>query len=162
MKPTFEPLSQEHLDDVVEIEKLSFKTPWTKYAFLHEIEFHGSVFEIAKIDGRLAGYGGFWLIMDEAHLSNVAIHPDHRRKGLGRMLLVRLLEQAIARGAARATLEVRRSNEAGLSLYGSFGFEVIGVRKNYYSDENEDALVMWNEDLAATLNAKKKEGEAES
>ena len=162
MKPTFEKLSQEHLDDVLEIEKLSFKTPWTRFAFLHEIEFHGSVFEIARMDGRLVGYGGFWLIMDKAHISNVAIHPDCRRKGLGRVLLIHLLEQAIERGAVRATLEVRRSNDAALNLYGSFGFEIIGIRKNYYTDENEDALIMWSEDIEAGLDAVKQDGESES
>ena len=162
MKPTFEKLSREHLDYVLEIEKLSFKTPWTRHAFLHEIGFHGSIFEVVKIDGRLAGYGGFWLIIDEVHISNVAIHPEFRRKGLGRTLLIHLLEQAVERGATKATLEVRRSNEAALNLYGSFGFEVIGVWKNYYSDENEDALIMWNGDLATALDAMKKDNSTES
>ena len=135
----------------MEIERLSFTTPWSRSAFFHEMESPHSVFEVMILNGRLIGYGGFWHIMDEAHISNIALHPDHRRKGLGRKLLTRLLEQAVERGAAKATLEVRQSNEAAQRLYDSFGFKMTAVRKNYYSDEGEDALIMWNDDIAASL-----------
>jgi ribosomal-protein-alanine N-acetyltransferase len=148
-------LAEEDLDEIMEIEELSFATPWSRYAFLHEIDFPNSVFNVIRIDGKLVGYGGLWHIVDEAHISNIAIHPNYRRKGLGRRLLTHLLKQAVERGATKATLEVRPSNMAAQRLYGSFGFEVIAVRKNYYADEGEDALIMWSEDIAESLEIAK-------
>jgi ribosomal-protein-alanine N-acetyltransferase len=149
---TFEDLSVDHLSDVLEIERLSFKTPWSKFAFIHEIEFEKSVFKVLKLKGRLVGYGGFWHILDEIHISNIAIHPDYRRRGLGKMLLTHLLEEAVARGAAKASLEVRRSNTAARHMYEKLGFKVVTVRKNYYVPEGEDALVMWNDDIRSALS----------
>jgi ribosomal-protein-alanine N-acetyltransferase len=125
----------------------------SRSAFIHEIQFERSIFKVIKVGGRLVGYGGFWHVLDEAHISNVAIHPDYRRQGLGRMLLTHLLEEAAAKGATAATLEVRRSNVAAQKLYAGFGFKVIAVRKHYYSDENEDALIMCNDNIAGTLAA---------
>ncbi|MBI5116539.1 ribosomal protein S18-alanine N-acetyltransferase [Candidatus Poribacteria bacterium] len=148
---TFQKLSMPHLETVLEIERQSFKTPWSKFAFIHEMRFERSVFKVAKVGDHVVGYGGFWHVLDEAHISNIAVHPDHRRKGIGRRLLSHLLEEAVARGALKATLEVRRSNIAAQKLYESFGFKIVTVRKYYYSDENEDALIMWNDDIAATL-----------
>ena len=83
------------LDEVLAIEHLSFKTPWTMRAFVHEIQSENSAFKVLKISGRVVGYGGFWRLLDEIHLSNIAVHPDYRRMGLGKMLLVRLLEEAV-------------------------------------------------------------------
>ena len=103
-EPTFHGLSEEHLDAILEIERLSFATPWSMLAFLYEMESPHSVFDVMTVDGRLIGYGGFWHIIDEAHISNIALHPDHRRKGLGRKLLMHLLGQAVEMGAAKATL----------------------------------------------------------
>jgi ribosomal-protein-alanine N-acetyltransferase len=150
---TFEDLAIEHLDDVLKIERVSFKTPWSKSAFIHEIHFEKSFFKVIRVGGQLVGYGGFWNVLDEAHISNIAIHPDYRRQGLGRILLTHLLEEATAKSATVATLEVRRSNIAAQRLYGSFGFKVIAVRKHYYADENEDALIMCNDNIAGTLAA---------
>lgn len=153
---TFHNLAEEDLDEIMEIEQLSFTTPWSKYAFIHEIEFPNSVFDVIKMDGKVVGYGGFWHIVDEAHISNIAVHPRYRRRGLGRKMLTHLLEQAVERGANKATLEVRRSNIAAQRLYDSFGFELIAVRKNYYVDEGEDALIMWNENIAESLEIAKR------
>ena len=155
---TFHSLSEEHLDAILEIEELSFATPWSGLAFVYEMESPHSVFEVMILKGRLIGYGGYWRIIDEAHISNIAIHPDHRRKGLGRKLLIRLLGRAVETGAAKATLEVRPSNEAALKLYDSFGFTTVAVRQNYYSDEGEDALIMWNNDLSASLEEVEQSG----
>lgn len=149
MEATIHNLSVEDLDEIMEIEHLSFATPWSRLAFIHEIEFENSIFKVIKLDGRLAGYGGFWHFLDEAHISNVAIHPEYRRRGLGRKLLAHLLQVAVARGATKAMLEVRPSNEAARKLYGSFGFEAVAIKRNYYGDEGEDALLMWNGDIAA-------------
>jgi ribosomal-protein-alanine N-acetyltransferase len=151
LEATFHDLAVDDLDDVLEIEHVSFQTPWSKAAFVHEIEFDKSVFKAVKIGGRLVGYGGFWHILDEIHISNIAIHPAYRRRGLATRLLVHLLEEALDRGASTATLEVRRSNVAAQKLYGSFGFIEIGVRKYYYVKENEDALIMWTSNIAASL-----------
>ena len=150
---TFQKLAVSDLDDVQEIERACFITPWSKSAFLNEIHFERSIFKTLKIENRLIGYGGFWIVLDEIHISNIAIHPDYQRQGFGRMLLTHLLEEAVARGAMHASLEVRRSNKAALKLYGDFGFGVITVRRKYYQDTREDALVMWNDNIAATLAA---------
>lgn len=148
---SFHELSLDTLDAVVEIERLSFKTPWSRFAFIHEIQYEKSLFKVIKIGRLVVGYGGFWYLLDEAHISNFAIHPAYRRRGLGRLFLAHLLEEAAAKGARKATLEVRRSNLAAQKLYEGFGFRVVAVRKHYYFDENEDALIMSNADLAGTL-----------
>ena len=151
MEVSFQKLAKSDLDDVQEIERACFPTPWSKAAFINEIHFERSIFKTLKIGSRLIGYGGFWLVLDGIHISNIAIHPDYQRQGFGRMLLTHLLEEAVARGASQASLEVRRSNMAALKLYGEFGFKVITVRNNYYQDTKEDALVMWNDNIARSL-----------
>ena len=150
---TFHKLSHDNLDAVLEIERMSFTTPWSRYAFIREIQFEKSVFKVINVDGRVVGYGGFWRFPDEVHISNFAIHPDYRRRGLGRLFLTHLLEEAISMGATKATLEVRRSNIAARELYEDFGFRVVSVSKRYYFDENEDALIMENSDITRTLAA---------
>ncbi len=151
MEVRFQYLMPSDLDDVQEIERLCFPTPWSRAAFLNEIHFEKSVFKTLKMETRLIGYGGFWIVLDEIHISNIAIHPTYQRQGFGRMLLAHLLEEAVARGASQASLEVRRLNMAAQKLYRGFGFRVVTVRKNYYADTREDALIMWNDDLAGTL-----------
>jgi ribosomal-protein-alanine N-acetyltransferase len=153
MEPSFQKLVKSDLDDVQEIERACFTTPWSRAAFLNEIHFERSLFTTLKIGTRLIGYGGFWIVVDEIHISNIAIHPDYQRQGFGRMLLTHLLEEAVARGASQASLEVRRSNKAALKLYDEFGFKVVTVRRSYYQDTKEDAFVMWNDDIARTLAA---------
>ena len=150
---TFHALTMADLEGVLEIERLSFKTPWSRLAFIHEMQFEQSVFKVVRLGGRLIGYGGFWHLHNEAHISNIAIHPDYQKEGFGRKLLIHLLEEAVTRGVRKASLEVRRSNVEAQKLYGAFGFAIIGVKKHYYADENEDALVMWNADIAGTLEA---------
>ena len=152
-EPIFHTLTTADINEIMEIERLSFRTPWSRYAFIHEIQFEKSIFKVCKLDGRLVGYGGFWHLVTEIHISNIAIHPNCRRKGLGKKLLVDLLEEAVARGASAASLEVRRSNIAAQKMYEGFGFRIVGINKNYYSDENEDALIMWNDDIPGALVA---------
>ena len=98
--------------------------------------------------GRAVGFCSFWRVLDELHINNLAVLPDCRRTGVGSALLTRALREGIARGARRATLEVRRSNEAARQLYERFGFVVAGVRQSYYSHPVEDALVLWRESSA--------------
>lgn len=102
------------------------------------------------VDGvpRVIGFCSFWRVLDELHLNNLAIDPAHRRSGAGTALLTEVLRQGAALGARRTTLEVRRSNEEARRLYARLGFEVAGVRRAYYTNPVEDALVLWREDLS--------------
>jgi [ribosomal protein S18]-alanine N-acetyltransferase len=136
-----------------EIEKVSFPSPWTLWCFLAEYANSKSTILVAgpppPEPWETWGYVIYWLIADEMHLLNLAVHPAYRRRGLARSLLTAALAQARDRGAAVVWLEVRPSNTAALALYHSFGFEEIGVRPGYYTDNDEDALILafsWNED----------------
>lgn len=134
------------LDDVTavhEIERLSFRTPWPAYAFEQELKGNRLArYVVARAGERVVGFAGLWMMVDEAHITTFGVHPDWRRQGIGRQLLVNLVELATAIGASRMTLEVRTSNAAAQALYRSFGFEVAGTRPRYYTDDGEDALVM--------------------
>lgn len=128
---------------VHEIERLSFSTPWPAYAFEQELTGNRLArYVVARTGERVVGFAGVWLMVDEAHITTFGVHPEWRRQGIGRRLLLRLLELAVELGARRMTLEVRVSNLAAQALYRSFGFEVAGRRPRYYTDDGEDALVM--------------------
>ncbi len=139
------------LDDILELDRLSFATPWTRA--MYEQELRNT--ELSRIcvlrspAGRLDGYCSFWLIFDEVHLNNVAIRPDRRGRGLGAALVRHVLHEGGLLGARKATLEVRRSNAAARRLYARLGFQEAGVRRNYYTEPVEDALVLWCHDLPA-------------
>jgi ribosomal-protein-alanine N-acetyltransferase len=131
-----------------EIERLSFTTPWPAYAFEQELSGNRLArYLVARAGDQLAGFAGMWLMVDDAHVTTISVHPEWRRRGVGRQLMLDLAELAIAIGARRLTLEVRPSNVAALGLYGDFGFEVVGRRPGYYSDDGEDALVMTTPEL---------------
>jgi [ribosomal protein S18]-alanine N-acetyltransferase len=133
---------------VLEIERLSFSSPWPAFAFEQELTANRLAhYRVARVGDRVVAFGGIWLMVDEAHITTFGVHPDHRRRGIGRLLLLRLAEVAIELGSARMTLEVRLSNEAAQALYRSFGFRVSGRRIAYYSDDGEDALVMTTPEL---------------
>lgn len=135
---------------VLEIEQLSFRAPWPAYAFEQELTANRLAhYVVARLDDRVVGFGGIWLMVDEAHITTFGVHPDHRRQGIGRHLLLRLAELAIELGSARMTLEVRVSNLPAQALYRSFGFRMAGRRVAYYSDDGEDALVMTTPELAS-------------
>ncbi|MCA1570438.1 MAG: ribosomal protein S18-alanine N-acetyltransferase [Chloroflexi bacterium] len=139
------------LDDVAavhEIEQLSFRTPWPAYAFEQELKGNRLArYIVARAGDRLVGFAGIWMMVDEAHVTTFGVHPDWRRQGIGRQLLLSLCEISIAIRARRMTLEVRESNRPAQVLYAAFGFEVLGRRRAYYSDDGEDALVMTTPDL---------------
>ena len=133
---------------VLEIERLSFSAPWPAFAFEQELTANRLAhYRVARVGDRVVAFGGIWLMVDEAHITTFGVHPDHRRRGIGRLLLLRLAEAALELGSARMTLEVRVSNEAAQALYRSFGFRVSGRRIAYYSDDGEDALVMTTPEL---------------
>jgi ribosomal-protein-alanine N-acetyltransferase len=128
---------------VHEIERLSFATPWPAYAFEQELTSNRLArYVVARSGVTVVGFGGLWLMVDEAHITTFGVHPEYRRMGVGRRMLVALLDLAVELRAARVTLEVRASNEAAQRLYGELGFEFAGRRVAYYSDDGEDALVM--------------------
>jgi ribosomal-protein-alanine N-acetyltransferase len=133
----------EDLDEVLAIERASFSMPWSRGAFLYEIQ-QNRVARccVMREDGRIIGYLCVWEIADEIHVTNVAVHPARRRQGIARALLGGLLAEADARDLRLVVLEVRPSNREAIALYESFGFRVTGRRRGYYYDTGEDALVM--------------------
>ncbi|HJZ71381.1 MAG TPA: ribosomal protein S18-alanine N-acetyltransferase [Vicinamibacterales bacterium] len=142
--------SPDQIDDVIAIEEVSFTNPWTRVMYLAELENTGVSFCFTARDpaGRVVGFCSFWRVLDELHINNLAVLPDVRRAGVATALLTHVLRYGASLGARRATLEVRRSNEAARLLYERFGFTVAGVRHGYYTKPVEDALVLWRENLA--------------
>jgi ribosomal-protein-alanine N-acetyltransferase len=141
-------MTVDDLGGVHEVERLSFKTPWSTNAFLRELtENIYADYIVAMCGERVVGYAGMWIVIDEAHVTNIAVHPEFRGRKIGERLLTTMFERAKLRGALRMTLEVRPSNDVAKSLYGKHGFLAKGLRKNYYSDTGEDAVIMWKYDL---------------
>lgn len=138
----------EDIEQVQDIDRTSFSTPWPSRTYHYELNNNPkSILWVAEIDPpdgekQIVGMSVVWLIIDEAHIATIAVHPDFRQQGIGSRLLVKSLESVIQRGAEQATLEVRASNHAAQSLYKSFGFEVVGRRPRYYKDNSEDAILM--------------------
>jgi len=140
------------LDAVLEIERASFVNPWTREMYLAELDNRGVsyCYVIRDISQQVIGFCSFWRVLDELHINNVAIAPAHRGVGAGTALLSAVLREGARLGAQRASLEVRRSNDAARRLYERLGFSVAGVRRAYYSNPVEDALVLWREHLGET------------
>lgn len=138
-----EKLREEHLPTILQIEQASNSSPWSERSFRHELEHPNGIFLTALLDGVPIGYGGIWFVIDEAHVTTLAILGDQRNQGYGRRLMVTLLEESKERGMTCATLEVRAGNAPALKLYKDLGFVQNGLRKGYYPDNKEDAVVMW-------------------
>jgi [ribosomal protein S18]-alanine N-acetyltransferase len=139
----------EDVPAVHEIERLSFRTPWPAYAFEQELRANRLArYVVARAGDRVVGFAGVWLMVDDAHVTTFGVHPDWRRQGIGRQLMLNVAELSAAIGARRMTLEVRASNHAAQALYHAFGFEIVGRRPHYYTDDGEDALVMTTPELA--------------
>lgn len=137
------PMQADHLSEVISIEQESFPTPWSRYAFYGELLNDFALYIVAIYKDKVVGYAGMWLIIDEAHITNLAVHPDYRQRGIGRSLMRELENKAVIHGAGSMTLEVRPSNDIAKGLYSSMGFFQEGRRRGYYSDTGEDALIMW-------------------
>ena len=149
LKMTIEAMRLEDLEEVQRIEQASFSTPWPSNAYRSELMTNRlASYLVARIDGRIVGYGGMWLMVDEAHITTFAVHPAWRRQRIGERLLLAFLDLARDRHAREATLEVRLSNLAARRLYEKYGFRPVGLRPRYYSDNNEDALIMTTEPLS--------------
>ncbi|MCW5941054.1 MAG: ribosomal protein S18-alanine N-acetyltransferase [Fimbriimonadaceae bacterium] len=139
----FEALQERHLPAILEIEALCNTSPWSEQSFRNELVNRESTFLVAIGDGNVVGYGGAWRVIDELHVTTVAVHPDHRRRGIAKRLMVRLLEEGRDEGLACSTLEVRAGNEAAIRMYENLGYASVGLRKRYYPDNREDAVIMW-------------------
>jgi ribosomal-protein-alanine N-acetyltransferase len=139
-------MTVDDIDAVQVVERASFPVPWPANAFRHELtQNRNARYVVAREGDRVVGYAGLWLMVDEAHITTFAVLPEHRRRRIGERLLQRLFEVAEEVGAEWLTLEVRVSNLPAQRLYEKYGFKRAGVRRRYYSDNNEDALIMWTE-----------------
>ncbi|MEG6566805.1 ribosomal protein S18-alanine N-acetyltransferase [Thermoanaerobacterium saccharolyticum] len=142
------PMVKSDIDKVMEIEYLSFSVPWSFESFVMEVTKNRCAhYIVADVDGKVAGYGGFWVVVDEGHITNIAVHPDFRGQGVGSAIVEGLIELAKTKGITSMTLEVRESNLVAQSLYKKYGFKPVGKRKGYYQDNNEDAVIMWKYDM---------------
>jgi ribosomal-protein-alanine N-acetyltransferase len=138
------------VDGVYAVERRSFRTPWSREAFVHEAEAPYALYVVAELAGQIVGYAGAHIVWEDAHVTNVAVHPDFRGRGLGEQLMRTLERLAWQRGARRATLEVRVTNTVAQNLYRKLGWVTApgAVRKGYYTDTGEDAVVMWKDPLS--------------
>ena len=146
------PMLLADVERVVQIDKLSFTLPWSERTYRLELtENSAAHLIVAELENQpkqsIVGYVGFWFIVDEAHISTLAVHPDFRGQGIGRRLLEEALVEALRRGADLVTLEVRASNQRSIDLYKEFGFRVKARKPRYYRDNHEDALLMVLDDL---------------
>lgn len=132
------------VDEVSILEKTCFYTAWTKSDFIKELtENDLAIYKVAKQNNKIVGYGGMWHILDEAHITNIAVLPEARRMGIGSEIVKDLINISISKNIVSMTLEVRIGNLAAQKLYTKFGFKPEGIRKKYYSDTGEDAVIMW-------------------
>ena len=139
-----EPMTAADIDEVVDIERASFRSAWAREVFVEELNRDLARIDIVRADdgGPIAAFANYWLVSDEVHLLNLATHPLERRQGHACRLLTHLIEFARRENCHCITLEVRRSNSEAIRVYRRFAFRAIGVRPNYYADEHEDAIVM--------------------
>jgi len=138
-------MEESDLPSVREIERLSFSNPWSELTFLGEIQNRSISFPyviVHRLEKKVIGYIIFWMIKDQVQINNIAVHPHYRRRGIAEAVMTQVINQVERYGAKSITLEVRPSNFAALNLYTKLGFQVIGIRKGYYSNPPEDAIVM--------------------
>ncbi len=142
------PMRRRHLRGVLRIEQQVYPRPWSMGLFMSELGFRsGRVYVVARVGGTVVGYGGLMLVQEDGHITTLAVDPAWHRLKIGSRLLLTLSDAAADRGARNLTLEVRISNEPAQALYRRFGFVPAGIRKGYYVETNEDALVMWANDI---------------
>ncbi len=146
------PMDDADLSEVVRLETLCFPSTWPQNAFraeLHENKL--AHYFVGKIGERVVAYGGIWVILEDSHITTIAVAPDMRGNRYGEVILLHLLDETIKHGASWITLEVRESNVVAQNLYRKYGFTVVSTRRGYYSDNNENALVMWAGNLKGPL-----------
>lgn len=143
------PMEKGDIDSVIELEKKAYgEHHWSKESFLNELSNDlAKYFCVFNKNNELVAYCGCWQILEEAHITNIAVSPDFRRNHIGEALLIRIIDECYKNMVKFITLEVRISNKPAISLYEKYGFKTLGVRKGYYQDNNEDALIMWTENI---------------
>ncbi|HVT12027.1 MAG TPA: ribosomal protein S18-alanine N-acetyltransferase [Fimbriimonadaceae bacterium] len=139
----FEALNEEHIPPILEIENRTNGAPWSERAFRNELTHSDRIFLVALDGKEIVGYGGVWLVIDEAHVTTLAVESEHRRQHIGERLMIELLDRSKEAGMVCSTLEVRAGNEAAIKLYEKLGYKETARRKGYYPDNREDAIVMW-------------------
>ena len=143
-------MQEKDVERVAELEKICFITPWSYRSLLGELTNDVAHYVVAVDDGEVVGYAGMWVMLDEAHMTNIAVSPGHRKQGIARRMILELMKAALAKGAERMTLEVRENNHNAQRLYASLDFAYAGTRKHYYSDTGENALILWNDCIIET------------
>lgn len=149
---TIERMASSDIAAVTRIERASFATVWPSDAFYNELSTNKLAhYFVGRLHERIVAYGGIWVILEDSHVTTLAVDPEYRARRFGELLLLRLIDEAIERGAAWMTLEVRESNTVAQRLYRKYGFTTVTMRTGYYSDDNESALIMWAGSLKSEL-----------
>lgn len=141
------PFEEKYIDPILYIENASFNDPWSRDSMEKELSNSFARYVVVKKQDLVIGYGGMWLILDEGHITNIAVHPDYRDIGIGSEIVKSLIGICKKEKIISMTLEVRKSNAAALNLYSKFGFVAEGIRKGYYGDNKEDAIIMWKRNI---------------
>ena len=136
-------MKEEDIDDILDISSLSFSISWSRNSYIQELTNPIARYLVAKIDNRVVGFIGTWIVLDEAHITNIAMHPNYRKQGIASKLLKEFLDYCKNQGCVAFTLEVRSGNKAAQALYEKYNFKEDGIRKGYYEDNKEDAIIMW-------------------
>ncbi len=144
---SIEPMRMSDLDAVRAIDGRCYPSPWYKNAYVTELTNRSASYIVAREGDKIVGYAGQWTIMDEAHITTLAVDPARQGRKIGERLLITLMEEALYRNASHISLEVRESNRIAQSLYRKYGFEAKALRKHYYTDTDENAVVMWANDI---------------
>ena len=139
------PMRKTDIDEVHKVEVDCFADPWSKKSLMDELKNNLARYLVADLNGKIVGYVGIWLIVDEGHITNVAVHSDYRGQRIGDRLVHEMVELCKKEGIFSMTLEVRKSNTVAQNLYRKYGFKMAGIRKEYYNDNKEDAIIMWNQ-----------------
>lgn len=150
------PMQSCDIDGVFALENACFRSPWSKESLAGELKNKVAHYLVMQYEDELIGYAGMWVMYNEAHITNIGISPAHRSKGLGKRLMLAIMEYALTFSANEMTLEVRESNTVAQNLYFSLAFECAGIRKHYYSDTDEAAMILWNHDIEKTVKEHKK------
>lgn len=146
MDVTIDLMKEEDIDGILDISSLSFHISWSKDSYIEELSNPLAKYFVAKLNNKVVGFAGTWIVLDESHITNIAVHPDYRKQNIGSKLLEELLSYCRNHKCTAFTLEVRSSNEAAKALYEKYGFKQDGIRKGYYEDNKEDAILMWLRD----------------
>ncbi len=140
------------IERVHEIERISFKSPWSYEMIRHEVLFNDvAYYLVAVIDGIVVGHAGMWILPPSAHMTNIAVAPEYRNRGVATRLILSLMRHAAHEGVKRISLEVRQNNLVAQRVYYSLDFKYVSTKKRYYTDTGENAFILWNESIDSTL-----------